>query len=147
MASKSYQNKWNIHKQSRLPSKFRSLPLAYTAHFSHDQTLKKTQSSLLKRLLKTSTNVTCGSRPCILLDGRIVPEQAGALGGLQWRPFLGTNLSEGLGTGCSASCSFCSKCSGSFPARKSAQPGAQHSCDSPPKNYPPKGNFLEPVAG
>ena len=67
--------------------------------------LKKTQSSLLKRLLKTSKNVTFGSRPCILLDGRIVPEQAGALGGLQWRPFLGTNLLEGLGTGCSASCS------------------------------------------
>ena len=69
--------------------------------------LKNTKFTSKKASIKTSKNVTFGSRPCILLDGRIVPEQAGALGGLQWRPFLGTNLLEGLGTGCSASCSFC----------------------------------------
>ena len=45
-----------------------------------------------------------------------------------------------------SACSFYLKDRG-FSGSSSAQPVAQHSRDSPPKNYPPKGNFLEPVAG
>ena len=75
----------------------------HTANRSHNANDAQRISRMTRPLKSTKFTSKKASKN---IKKRYFWVQAGALGGLQWRPFLGTNnLLEGLGTGCSASCS------------------------------------------